>query len=62
MSELRAKRCPFCGSTDVFATHDLAVHAECNHCEAKGPLVRYSGWETIEYDKTKAIEAWNKRI
>ena len=44
----RRRRCPFCGSNDLFENYNWI---RCERCKAEGPLARYeSPWA-----------AWNRR-
>jgi Lar family restriction alleviation protein len=61
---LRAKPCPFCGSSDVFVENmDAGVYRMwCNECAALGPPVERGdygdGRNLEEHDATRA---WNQR-
>jgi len=55
MQHQEIKRCPFCGSKDIFNTwHEIenAYSIYCPICYAHGP---------IKMNESQSIEAWNKR-
>ena len=52
MAEL--KQCPWCGEKDNLSYSKNAKSIFCGNCLASGPA-------SFEYNKKKAIAAWNKR-
>lgn len=69
MAEL--KKCPFCGSTDIYETYTEEYLGTknpeifCNSCKAIFSIEDNSPYlncdEDYKYRREKTIEAWNKR-
>lgn len=60
---MKHKRCPFCGSTDVFVERAdfTACFVQCNGCCARGPLeLQHSDTEETPGARW-ASRSWNRR-
>lgn len=59
----KAKRCPFCASTDGFVERmDLSAwQYVCNDCFAHGPMVQNADWDDDDKPVAAATREWNKR-
>ena len=65
MNEL--KPCPFCGSTDIYATFEQGCIDDsavifCNTCKVSVKLEENDQEGVNEITKRKAVEAWNRRV
>ena len=58
----KAKRCPFCRSTNSFVERmDISSWQRvCNDCFAHGPNVCHADWEDDKAE-AEATRAWNRR-
>lgn len=60
------KNCPFCGSSDIYITHepgylDDSVVIFCNNCKVSVKLEENDQEGFSDEAIRKAVEAWNRR-
>ncbi len=57
----RLKRCPFCGSADVFTERAdyVACYVRCNDCSARGPIETQLSDREAMPGRAAARKAWN---
>jgi len=59
---MKARACPFCGSTSRSLCSDynhMRAWVECIRCSARGPILCEGPEQEV---KRKATEAWNRRV
>lgn len=63
MTELKLKKCPFCGTKrwlEYCTTNEYAHWIRCNKCGCEGPH-NSNVYDLQEGSKEQAISAWNRR-
>lgn len=66
MKYIKLKSCPFCGSEDIYLTHepgyiDDSAIIFCNSCKVSVKLEANDQEGINDITETRAIEAWNRR-